>query len=403
MPSPSLPLLQQPSSQIADTRERNPTPLPERVTLWQIEGSLQCSIIGTCLSDRDLLAAIRKHGLPIDRDAQSYDIHSYCVRATTQDCGLARTLNKVLERKYAGAIRLMSRALTPTEMIALWQRLRDSGQIAAGYWAVMSYSHIPTPLRTRVFGEVHMLSHLNGHGATQLATRLSEAEHKCAELEGRLRRAETAKFRALDERDAARRALAAQTPLPSRRAPGASPTAPDRALRRLAQKLAKCERALIVARARARQAELAAGRLAAEPRNTRTWADPRATASATPLPAPGQAAPLPSGHRVLYIGGRAAIVPHLRTAAEARVAAFLHHDGGIEDSLQRIEEMIQGCDAVICPVDCVSHGACRLAKAICQRLNRRFLPIPTASRSGFERALDQLAAEPAPTRNERTP
>jgi hypothetical protein len=254
-----------------------------------------------------------------------------------------------------------------------------------------------------VFGEVHMLSHLNGHGATQLAARLSEAEHKCAELEGRLRRAETAKFKALDERDAARRALAAQTPLPSRRAPGASPTAPDRALRRLAQKLAKCERALIVARARARQAELAAGRLAAEPRNTRTWADPRATASATPLPAPGQAAPLPSGHRVLYIGGRAAIVPHLRTAAEARVAAFLHHDGGIEDSLQRIEEMIQGCDAVICPVDCVSHGACRLAKAICQRLNRRFLPIPTASRSGFERALDQLAAEPAPTRNERTP
>jgi hypothetical protein len=53
--------------------------------------------------------------------------------------------------------------------------------------------------------------------------------------------------------------------------------------------------------------------------------------------------------------------------------------------------MIAGCDAVVCPVDCVSHGACRLAKAICQRLNRRFLPISTASRSGFERALDQLA------------
>jgi hypothetical protein len=54
--------------------------------------------------------------------------------------------------------------------------------------------------------------------------------------------------------------------------------------------------------------------------------------------------------------------------------------------------MIAGCDAVVCPVDCVSHGACRMAKAICQRLNRRFLPISTASRSGFERALDQLVA-----------
>jgi len=100
----------------------------------------------------------------------------------------------------------------------------------------------------------------------------------------------------------------------------------------------------------------------------------------------------PTSHRVLYLGGRTAIVPHLRTAAATRVAAFFHHDGGIEDSLHRIEEMIAGCDAVVCPVDCVSHGACRMAKAICQRLNRRFLPIATASRSGFERALDQLLA-----------
>jgi hypothetical protein len=114
-----------------------------------------------------------------------------------------------------------------------------------------------------------------------------------------------------------------------------------------------------------------------------------------------RAAPGPTGQRILYIGGRTAIVPHLRAAAEARVAAFYHHDGGVEDSLHRIEDMIERCDAVVCPVDCVSHGACRMAKAICQRLSRRFLPIPTASRSGFERALDRLAAERGPSPDER--
>ncbi|MFZ1103149.1 MAG: DUF2325 domain-containing protein, partial [Hyphomicrobiaceae bacterium] len=97
-------------------------------------------------------------------------------------------------------------------------------------------------------------------------------------------------------------------------------------------------------------------------------------------------------HRILYIGGRTSLLPHLRSAAEARVAAILHHDGGVEDSLHRIEELIEGCDAVICPIDCISHGACRMAKTICRRLNKRFLPIPTASRSGFERALDLLAS-----------
>jgi hypothetical protein len=43
----------------------------------------------------------------------------------------------------------------------------------------------------------------------------------------------------------------------------------------------------------------------------------------------------------------------------------------------------------------VSHGACKLAKVLCRRFNKPFLPIPTASRSGFERALDQLAATTA--------
>jgi hypothetical protein len=156
----------------------------------------------------------------------------------------------------------------------------------------------------------------------------------------------------------------------------------------LQRKLAKCERALIVTRARARQAEARLSQLTTTRRPRRGLAAHDVDTHSVSDHRPRRA---PTPHRILYLGGRTAIVPHLRTAAAARVAAFFHHDGGIEDSLHRIEEMIAGCDAVVCPVDCVSHGACRLAKAICQRLNRRFLPISTASRSGFERALDQLA------------
>ena len=86
------------------------------------------------------------------------------------------------------------------------------------------------------------------------------------------------------------------------------------------------------------------------------------------------------------------MLPHLKSAAEAREAILLVHDGGVEDSAHRIEELVGGCDAVVCPIDCVSHGACKLAKVLCRRFNKPFLPIPSASRSGFERALDQLAA-----------
>ncbi len=349
---------------------------------------MQCSIIGTCLSDHDLLAAIGKHKQQIDRGAQSYDIHSYCVRAAAKCSPFSRALTKLLDRKFAGAIRLMGRTETDEQMGTVWERLRDSGQIAAGYWAVMSQANMPGALKVRVFGEVHMLSHLNGHGANQLAQRLAEAERRNADLEARLRRSEHAKLDALAERDAARTALAAAPARGSRPARSLlsllSPTD-----ERIQRKLAKCERALISARARARLAEAAIARLNTRPKPMRPEGK-----TEKPDTHPAVRAPCPlSLQRILYLGGRAAVVPHLREAAAAREASLLHHDGGIEDSLHRINDLIESCDAVICPIDCVSHGACRMAKASCRRLNKRFLPITTASRSGFERALNELSRQ----------
>ncbi|KAB2912014.1 MAG: DUF2325 domain-containing protein [Hyphomicrobiaceae bacterium] len=372
-----------------------PRPSSRRLALWEIEGGTRCSIIGTCLSDHDLLTAIHKNEVQLDRRARSYDIHSHCVRAAGQCSPLSRTLTKMLDRRFAGAIRLIGRCETDGEMGSIWKRLCDNGQIAAGYWAIMSHTHVPDSIKVRVFGEVHMLSHLNGHDANQLALRLAEADRKNADLEARLRRCEQAKRDALAERDAARAALAATAASSSvtlRRAAFSVKGADGR----LQHKLAKCERALLSARARARHAEETIGRMTARPLQPR-----RPTAKETRLPDRNAPSPIPAPlplRRILYLGGRTSVVPHLREAAAARKAAFLHHDGGIEDGLHRIEEMIEGCDAVICPVDCISHGACRMAKAACQRLNKRFLPIATASRSGFERALDELSRQATVTR-----
>jgi Uncharacterized protein conserved in bacteria (DUF2325) len=381
-----------------------------RRTLWQLDGTLQCSIIGTCLSDADLLAAIRRSGLRIAPNVASHDLHTQCVTAAHRDCPLARSLNKTLERRFAGAVRMMGRAETPDTMQAVWQQLRDSGQVAAGYWAVMSHTEVPASLRACVFGEVHMLSHLNGQGANQLAMRLAQAEGKCRELEARLRRSEQARLEILAERDAVRARSAEWRPQPARR-DGDEPLSIDRTtidrastIRRLEGRLGKCERALIAARVRARQAEATVARLTVH-RGVGSQSERRGTNVVGGLPALARDEHALRQHRILYIGGRKSLLPHLRTAAEERVAEFFHHDGGLEDSLHRIEELIEGCDAVICPVDCVSHGACRMAKAICHRLNKRFLPIPTASRSGFERALEQLArmgGDERPVRDRRS-
>jgi hypothetical protein len=246
---------------------------------------------------------------------------------------------------------------------------------------------------TQAFGEVHMLSHLHGRGAREMATQLAEMERRTADIEARLRRAETARNETLAERDAARAELAARPAGAGAASPGDSVAQATRAAVARKEPSGKRDRVLAAARARARQAEA---------ENTRLHAAVQALERSQLMERPAPPActcckdeTVPcrlDGRRILYLGGRKNVVPHLKSAAEAREAILLVHDGGLEDSTHRIEELVGGCDAVVCPIDCVSHGACKLAKVLCRRFNKPFLPISSASRSGFERALDQLAA-----------
>lgn len=378
------------ASLVNGSASNNHQELPKRRALWQIDGGMQCSIIGTCLTDQELHKILRKQDVKLERDARAYELHSYAVHTACKLGPVSRSMSKLLDRKAAGVIRLFEDAADVGAMQALWDKMRDSGRIAEAYWAVMTLTRIPASLRNHVFGEVHMLSHLNGQSAKQLAVKLALAEHRCAELETRLQRSEASKRDALVERDSA---LAARKPSlhVSLMRTSATDDAPPASGSRLRRRLAKCERALIVARARARHAEDILARSSPESRGgaeRKAEAD-RAIEAAAQADRPVVAAPAP--RRILYLGGRAAMVPHLKAAAESRSACLVHHDGGIEHSLHRIEQLVAGCDAVVCPVDCVSHGACRMAKAICRRMNKHFLPISTSSRVGFEQALKRLS------------
>jgi hypothetical protein len=71
-------------------------------------------------------------------------------------------------------------------------------------------------------------------------------------------------------------------------------------------------------------------------------------------------------------------------------AELVHHDGGEEHALVRIDGMVEGCDAVFCPIDCVSHSACLRAKALCRKFAKPFLPLRSAGASSFERAVQSL-------------
>jgi len=95
---------------------------------------------------------------------------------------------------------------------------------------------------------------------------------------------------------------------------------------------------------------------------------------------------------LLYVGGRQAQIGHLRAVAERSGAIFLHHDGGIEERSGLLQGLISRADAVLFPVDCISHAAMSLIKRTCRQAEKPFLPLRGAGLAPFCAALNKPTA-----------
>lgn len=96
-----------------------------------------------------------------------------------------------------------------------------------------------------------------------------------------------------------------------------------------------------------------------------------------------------SGKCVLCVGGRAGAVDAYRQLVEQSGGRFLHHDGGLEESLHRIDGVLTAADLVICQAGCISHNAYWRVKEQCKRTGKRCLFVRNSGVSSFGRVLDE--------------
>ncbi|MBV8573743.1 MAG: DUF2325 domain-containing protein [Acetobacteraceae bacterium] len=106
------------------------------------------------------------------------------------------------------------------------------------------------------------------------------------------------------------------------------------------------------------------------------------------------------GLALLYVGGRRHQIARLRSLGEDLGARVLHHDGGLEDSLDLIPGLTSRVDVVLFPVDCVSHAAALTVKRSCRQGGKRFVPLRSSGATSFLAALCRpemasLASQPS--------
>ena len=368
-----------------------------RTRMWEWTDEVHCSVLGTCASIDDLRRLARKLGIAIKPNATNYQIHGFFVIEAARETLFARAFQKLMDQRFGGAIRRVARAKTAEELAALWGDMRDNGQIAAAYWAFMTHGHVPLSMRAAIFGDVHMLSHLAGAQyrsrtiqAVALRDQLQDVKERSSRVEAglhdTLKRQEEELILLRNENMRLRGRLSGLEN------GGRRPQTVDAG--KMARRVAKLERALIVARFRARAAEQRMTDVGMRARPFAAGPDWSARSRASEEPAEA-ATPreIAIGNRaILYLGGRLGQIDHFRRIAEEHQARLVYHDGGVEDAVQRIDSLLPSVDCVLCPIDCVSHDASLRAKRACKQLGKPFLPLRNASQASFRAALRHFAA-----------
>jgi Uncharacterized protein conserved in bacteria (DUF2325) len=374
-------------------------PSRRRTRIWEFSQNLHCSIIGTCLSTSELRQTLS--GLGLARSgATDHDLHHQAVSLAAKHDQAAKLLHKALDRRHRLAISQFGKAKTDADLTALWRDAVKRGDIPGAYWAVLTHPAATQAVVRLVFGEVHMLSHLVGAANRADIRRLADLEQANATLEEKLRRQQAALHEAVTTRDASirdlrealRRTLAAEAPVES--GDGAE------ALRAL---VADLEKHL---GASARRRETVEGRLAeardalAAERAARERLEAEVVALRAELVAvegslssdAAEDERRVDGLSLLYVGGYGHQVSHLRAIAARRGADLLHHDGGVEHNPDLLAGLTSRADAVLFPVDRVSHEAALAVKRLCRQSGKPLIPLRSSGASSLLAAIQGLAS-----------
>lgn len=386
-----------------------------RLKLWELDHKCHCPLVGVCFD----LTEIRKHVARLIRlphNSTDFEIHVIAVRECEKRTPLSALLQKELDRRYNLDIQQAKQAKTIEQLLRHWRVAVEHGAIAGALWAICTHPQCTEQLRHTLYGEVHMLQHQVGahQRAEQRMVRLLREENlrlgqEIAELQERVHHYK-------EERDREHQELKSQLYTATLEKRGLerqlADAQADLALLRLDKpSIDSNEIAMLVERRQQSDDKVIAlaEELAKLREELQELRNDRTLLEDTLAKALGESAQQPActtdcdncnlsnsdclalnGYRVLCVGGLNQITPQYRQIVEKLGGEFVHHDGGVEEKIGRLESAIAWADAVICQTGFVSHNAYWRVKDVCKKTNKPCTYVKKPSLTGFIRGLEQV-------------
>lgn len=380
-----------------------------RRKLWEIPHKFHCPVVGVCFACDELRGLMEKI-MHFPRETTDFVLHTTAVGACEERTRLSELLHKTLERRFQPTLRRFAACKGSSELRHAWQQAcREAHQIPGALWATWTHPACDARLEQEVYADIHMIQHQVGAGARadlrtlqtltaekaaaqrellrlrgeletlrrEHADECSEMRRRIGELRGMLAAGEARTSEVQLELETLRHRL---PDLDERHALAAQRDGLLRDNAELRERLAEQEGEIERLREFARYAEETLESLANED--------------------DGMAAAVPSadlgGKCVLCVGGRAGTVHSYRAVVEQSGGRFMHHDGGMEESLHRIDGIVAAADLVICQAGCISHNAYWRVKDLCKRTGKPCMFVRSTGVSSFGRIIDAAAREERP-------
>jgi hypothetical protein len=381
--------------------------------LWELADKHCCPVVGTCLPIEEVRKLARKHDV-IAAGASDFEAHVTVVGHCTARNPLSEAVQKALDKRHALWVGRFARARTADAAARLWKEALGRGEAAGALWGVLTCRAATPELHQAAYEDIHMRSHQVGAGVRADLKRTAALEAELREVRGQAERAARRAESELSHRDMHIRILQQSLEVANAQAALATELKRQLAEHASGRRLAEAEARLAEAGARAAQLEREGARaralqervaaLEAEKRRLARALtdaeDERAALERFIVDAPectacpdGPACKPPDflGRRLLCVGGRISLQAHYRALVERAGGAIEFHDGGREEALSRLPDLLARADGVICPGDCVSHPAYYQLKRHCKRLNKPCVLLRNSGLASFAEGLKRLA------------
>lgn len=389
----------------------------QRTKLWELDHNYHCAIIGTCLTLDEVTKLLRSFKVTT-KDISSYDIHTIIVTMISYNDYRSKKVQSYLNKKFKTTIQ-KTKKMDVAELIDEWKYVVKSGDLIATFWAVISHPLTTEQMKRDFYGDIHMQSHMSGASNRVDLKRLSQLENNQKKIDSETLAQQT-KYLNLQAENA-RLLLTIQQQTEKNSDCSNQIIALTNANEHLTilnsveeigllnSQLAKQENKMIFQ--------------ANEIENYKKYKienDAEVTALKEQISADNKSITEYKkeiehlqfvlnesksedkclfkkqglcGQCVLYVGGKASLIPYYRELVESKSGVFLYHDGGLEKSSQDLSQSLNRADLVIFPSDCISHHAYWKIKNTCKKQQKPFEYLRSPGLHSLSSLLEKVMTE----------